>query len=227
MTFLKLKRPSVSGAGYYILNVLRGMNVISLITAIIACILMLVRTFQNSEFFLFDGVNHVFTAALSLCLIITEFPVFRGYLTDNWPLLSPSSGLVTLGVLMLVVGVSVLGNLNKAATDQSTLGLSDWQVVISSGILCTILGFANIIANYTFQKKSQGLTARMVRSRSLETLPAYNNARAAALPKPLNGVKISDPIPMNPHDIEFGEIPLEHERRPASSVYPSSSVYTR
>ena len=119
-----------------------------------------------------------------MVLIVTELPLFRGYFSRNWPLLSQSSGLVTLGVLMIIVGVSILGNLNKEATSQQSLGLSFWQIVISSGVVIVILGVANIVAvsfpvpsapfeltanspsfqSYVFRTPSLGVTARMVRS---------------------------------------------------------------
>ena len=47
---------------------------------------------------------------------------------------------------MIVLGVSILGNLNKEATSEESLGLSFWQIVIASGILTSILGFVNIAA---------------------------------------------------------------------------------
>lgn len=47
---------------------------------------------------------------------------------------------------MIVVGVSILGNLNKEATSVESLGKSFWQIVISSGILVVILGVINIFA---------------------------------------------------------------------------------
>ena len=65
---------------------------------------------------------------------------------------------------MIVVGVSILGNLNKQATSQQSLGLSFWQIVISSGIVVTILGFVNIIASFVFRNPSLGVTARMIRA---------------------------------------------------------------
>lgn len=79
-------------------------------------------------------------------LIITELPIMTCYVARNWPLLSPSSGFVTLGVLMVFTGTSILGNLNKEATSEQSLGLSFWQIVIASGILTLILGVINIIA---------------------------------------------------------------------------------
>lgn len=158
-----LKRP-LAGPGYIILNVIRVMNIIGLITIIAASSVMLVKTFVVSKFFFFDAVSHVITAALSMFLIITELPLFRNYVAKNWPLYSLSSGFVTLGFTMIVVGVSILGNLNKEATSQKSLGLSFWRIVISSGILVVILGTVNIFASYMFRDTSIGVTARMYRA---------------------------------------------------------------
>lgn len=47
---------------------------------------------------------------------------------------------------MIILGVSILGNLNKAATSEQVLGHSFWQIVISSGIVITILGVVNLVA---------------------------------------------------------------------------------
>ena len=47
---------------------------------------------------------------------------------------------------MIVVGVGILGNLNKAATSEKSLGLSFWRIVISSGIVVLVLGVVNIFA---------------------------------------------------------------------------------
>jgi hypothetical protein len=164
-----LIKHDLSGPGYVILNVIRAMNIISLLMVVIASFVMLVKTFIVSQFFFFDGVGHVVTAFLSskrpgsqlptfpprgrranarapVFLIVSELPIFRHYFATNWPLLSMNHGFVTLGLLMVIVGVSILGNLNKTATSQSALGMSFWQIVIASGILTMIMGFANIVA---------------------------------------------------------------------------------
>lgn len=154
----------LAGPGYIVLNVLRVLNIIGLLAVIAASIVMLVKTFIVSKFFFFDGVSHVVTAGLGVCLIITELPLFRNYVATNWPLLSTSSGFITLGTLMIILGVSILGNLNKQATSQKSLGTSFWRIVISSGILMLILGAANIFANYIFRNKELGITAREVRA---------------------------------------------------------------
>lgn len=162
MSFVKR---SLAGPGYIFLNTIRVMNIIGLIAVIAASAVMLVKTFVVSKFFFFDAVSHVVTAFLSsesdlefqiecmqnnnfipVFLIITELPLFRNYIARNWPLFSPSSGFVTLGITMIVLGVSILGNLNKEATSQKSLGKSFWQIVISSGILVVILGVVNLFA---------------------------------------------------------------------------------
>ncbi|KAI4239811.1 MAG: hypothetical protein LQ352_007773 [Teloschistes flavicans] len=170
------KKP-LAGPGYIILNVIRALNIIALLAVIVASFSMLVKTFIVSKFFFFDAVSHVITAFLSMFLILTETSLFRSYFSRSWPLLSPSHGFVTLGILMCIVGVSVLGNLNKEATSQKSLGTSYWRIVISSGILCMILGVANIFASYIFRQKKLGVTARMVR--------AHGAVAAQKLPLPV------------------------------------------
>jgi len=65
---------------------------------------------------------------------------------------------------MLILGVSMLGNLNKEATSQKSLGSSFWRIVISSGILALIFGALNLFASYLFRNKALGITARQVRA---------------------------------------------------------------
>ncbi len=61
-------------------------------------------------------------------------------------MLSPEYGFVFLGMSMIVLGFNILGNLNKPATSVSSLGLPMWRVVISAGILTSLMGLFNIIA---------------------------------------------------------------------------------
>ena len=46
---------------------------------------------------------------------------------------------------MVILGVSILGNLNKEATSQESLGLAFWRIVIASGIIVIVVGAANIV----------------------------------------------------------------------------------
>lgn len=51
-----------------------------------------------------------------------------------------------LGFVMVFLGISILGNLNKEATSQKSLGLPFWRVVIASGIVILVMGPINILA---------------------------------------------------------------------------------
>jgi hypothetical protein len=87
-----------------------------------------------------------------------------------------------LGAAMLLLGNNVLGNLNKQATSQKSLGLAFWRIVIAAGIVVIIMGTINLFAvsialsldkqsfptkmyqSYIFRDTKIGLTARQVRS---------------------------------------------------------------
>jgi hypothetical protein len=51
-----------------------------------------------------------------------------------------------LGAAMLLLGNNVLGNLNKQATSQKSLGLAFWRIVIAAGIVVIIMGTINLFA---------------------------------------------------------------------------------
>jgi len=83
---------------------------------------------------------------LLVFLIISELPIFRGYFDHNWPLLGQESGFVTLALAMVILGVTVLGDLNTPAASQEALSLPFWRIVVSSGILAMVLGVLNFVA---------------------------------------------------------------------------------
>ena len=147
------------------------------------------------------------TFQFTVFLILTETPLFRSYFARNWPLLSPHHGFVTLGILMIIVGVSVLGNLNKEATSQKSLGTSYWRIVISSGIVVVILGVTNIFASYIFRQKKLGVTARQVR--------AYGAVASQKLPLPVT----SSPA-MSIHRVDTKHRPMQLGR---SDTVPGSA----
>lgn len=51
-----------------------------------------------------------------------------------------------LGIAMIFLGNSILGNLNKQATSQESLGLPFWRLVIASGIIVLVMGPVNLLA---------------------------------------------------------------------------------
>ena len=98
--------------------------------------------------------THKLTLDSSVFLIASELSLFRTYYARNWPLLSPSHGFVTLGVAMIVLGLNILGNMNKGATSQQSLGLAFWRLVVASGILVFVVGFLNVIAVRLYSSSS-------------------------------------------------------------------------
>lgn len=91
-------------------------------------------------------MSHFITSTIGIFLTVSELSLFKSYFARYWPLLSPESGFVFLGMAMLILGFNILGNLNKAATSVENLGLPLWRIVIASGILSALLGLTNIIA---------------------------------------------------------------------------------
>ncbi|KAL1797253.1 hypothetical protein ACET3X_003859 [Alternaria dauci] len=165
-----LSAEHLAGPGYIILNVLRGLNIIALASVVASSVVMLVKTFIISKFFFFDATSHVITAIAGIFFIVSECSLFRNFYARNWPLLSPSHGFVTLGCAMMVVGLNLLGNMNKEATSQKSLTMPFWRLLVASGILAIVIGFFNVVASFVFRDKSRRITARMVRSRGAMTL---------------------------------------------------------
>ena len=83
---------------------------------------------------------------MGIFLIVSELSLWPGYYAKHWPLLSPASGFVFLGLTMIILGFNTLGNLNKSATSVEILGKPLWNLVIASGILSPLIGLLNIIA---------------------------------------------------------------------------------
>ncbi|KAI9829038.1 MAG: hypothetical protein M1832_000061 [Thelocarpon impressellum] len=180
---MSLAKKPLAGPGYIILNVLRVLNIIGLTAVMVASWIMLVKTFVISKFFFFDAISHVITSCISMFLVVSELTLFKSYYARNWPLFSPKSGFVTLGLAMIIVGVSILGNLNKQATSQESLGLAFWRIVIASGIIVAVLGFANITVSYVFCDKVLDVTARQIRAHGAQAAQAAPKSPVATSTK--------------------------------------------
>ncbi|KAF2002745.1 hypothetical protein P154DRAFT_137328 [Amniculicola lignicola CBS 123094] len=162
MAFLTAEQ--LAGPGYIILNVIRAMNIITLASVVASSVVMLVKTFVVSKFFFFDATSHVVTALVGLFLVVSECSVFTKYYARNWPLLSKSHGFGGLACAMMVLGLNMLGNMNKEATSQKSLGLPCWRLLVASGILAIVIGVFNLIATFVFRDNARNITARQVRS---------------------------------------------------------------
>ena len=162
---MPLPTKKLAGPGFIILNVIRAMNIIVLLAVVAASVIMIVKTFTVSKFYFFDGATHAITVLASLFLIVSECSVFKSWFMRNWPVLSYDHGFNFLGLSMIVLGINILGNLNKEATSQKSLGLAFWRIVISSGVVVLVMGFVNIATTYIFRNPYLGVTARQVRSK--------------------------------------------------------------
>jgi hypothetical protein len=92
-----------------------------------------------------------------------------------------------LGVAMIFLGNSVLGNLNKQATSQESIGLPFWRLVIASGIIVFVMGFINLFA------VSDTLAIRVPLS------DCCRRALSSETPKPISQPDKSDPmVPLHP-----------------------------
>ncbi|KAF1960356.1 hypothetical protein CC80DRAFT_466145 [Byssothecium circinans] len=181
-----LSAEHLAGPGYVILNIVRALNIIALCSVVASSVVMLVKTFIVSKFFFFDATSHVVTAGVGLFLIVSECSLFRGYFARNWPMLSPSHGFVFLGCAMMVLGLNMLGNMNKEATSQESLGMPFWRLLVAAGILAIVIGFFNVIASFVFRDKARFITARRVRSKgaiSLTETPADIETQSYQDPK--------------------------------------------
>ncbi|PLN76891.1 hypothetical protein BDW42DRAFT_188366 [Aspergillus taichungensis] len=215
-------KESLAGPGFIILNAIRVLNIIALLDIIAASVVMLIKISMLSSFFFFEAVSHVIAAGISIFLIVSELPFFRGYFDRNWQLLGQDSGFITLALAMLMLGVGVLGDLNTKATSQESLGLAFWRIVLSAGILAMVMSVVNLASSFIFADRDLGVSARHVRvygavapqkvvsrtssqrsfqlgTKREETLPTYTSSpirRQSTLSR--FPVKISGPL--NPND---------------------------
>ena len=67
-------------------------------------------------------------------------------------MLGQEHGFATLSLAMIVLGISVLGDLNNAARDQKAIGMPFWRIILSAGILAMIMGVVNLVSVRSFNK---------------------------------------------------------------------------
>ena len=78
-------------------------------------------------------------------LIFTELPYSASYLTRQWASFGLKANFGTLSLAMILLGNSILGNLNQQATRQRSLGLNNWLFVFAIGILIIVVAVINLI----------------------------------------------------------------------------------
>ncbi|KAG0136743.1 hypothetical protein HOY82DRAFT_599010 [Tuber indicum] len=182
--------------GFYILNIIRCGSVISLLMAIVAASISLVKSFVVTKFYFFDAINNVFLSIFCAFLVMSEISVLQPYFDKRWPLLGSKSSLITIGIAEVVVGFFLLGNLNETAASKQNLGYSFNALLTSAGIIVSFVGVVNFAASYVYGDSLTHTTARMARSRRLlkareqdrqqkQYRPSFNLADNGSCPVPI------------------------------------------
>lgn len=65
MGLFTLTAQTLAGPGYIILNIIRAVNVIALLSVIISSIVLVVKTVMASQLYFFDGASHFVTVFVS------------------------------------------------------------------------------------------------------------------------------------------------------------------
>lgn len=69
----------------------------------------------------------------------------RSYVNRKWPTFGEEAGFLSLAVVMMIIGVSTLGNLNADSMSQKDLGMTFWRIVLSAGILGMVMSVINLL----------------------------------------------------------------------------------
>ncbi|KPM45744.1 hypothetical protein AK830_g736 [Neonectria ditissima] len=155
---------SIRGPGMIILQVLRAITLITLVTASVACWTLIIKIDTSNGFFFFDAASLFFTSTISILLAVSELPIAKSYFRRTWPVLSDESGLTWLGFAMTLIGCNILGKLNQPANASDEIGLPFWRLVLAAGVLAITFGILNIVCSFVFRDSANGISARIVRS---------------------------------------------------------------
>lgn len=151
---------------YIILNVIRGLNILSILACELATGSLLVKTSNPSIgwFNVFDLAEKVLAMLFGIFLLITELPkLLRGYIGRNWPLFGHGSGFFTFSICILFLGCDVLSYLTKEDADEKHLGSDFYRMCQAAGLMAVIMTGVNFVASMVLQDRRRGLTARQVR----------------------------------------------------------------
>ncbi|KAM5348656.1 hypothetical protein ACJ41O_008480 [Fusarium nematophilum] len=154
----------IRGSGMVVLQVLRGLTIIGLLAATVACWVLIVKIDTSSNgFFVFEGASLFFTSTAAGFLIASELPLAKSYFRRVWPVLSDKHGLTWLGVAMMLIGCNILGKLNHPSNDSDKIGLPFWRLALAAGILVLTFGVFNIVSSLIFHDGANSINARIVR----------------------------------------------------------------
>lgn len=157
--------------GFFALNVIRFLNILSIIACIAASACLLVKTSNLTDnigwYNIFDLAENCLIIVFALLLLFTELPGGLGesWLIKHWYHLSTSAHRFGVLALCLVfLGCDTLGYLAKKDTDAKHIGADFFRLVQAAGFMALVMAPINFVAGWTFNmKKSRDMTARDIR----------------------------------------------------------------
>ncbi|KAH6656747.1 hypothetical protein BKA67DRAFT_166653 [Truncatella angustata] len=151
------------GAGFILLNIVRGCNIMVFTTlAVSSAVLMVVAKMPNGYTF-FSDVPMAFIIIVCSLLGLSEMGVWSTWFGIYWPTFGPNHGFTWLGGSMILMGSHILGKLSDDRFAQDKMGIIFWNVCMAAGILSYIFGFTNIIMSWWFGKR-EGRNIRTYRN---------------------------------------------------------------
>ncbi|RGP76066.1 hypothetical protein FLONG3_5457 [Fusarium longipes] len=152
----------IRGPGMIVLQVLRAITIISLLTAAAACWVLVIKINRSAGWFFFEAMSLILTSSATIFLVISELPFCNGYFQKDWPVFSDAHGLTWLGAGLLLIGSNILGKLNSPHNRDNKIGLPFWRLILAAGILTLTSGVLNIICSVIFRDRD--INARMIRA---------------------------------------------------------------
>ncbi|ODA83775.1 hypothetical protein RJ55_02291 [Drechmeria coniospora] len=181
---------SLWGVGMVLLQILRAFTVITLAASAASCWVLVLKVDKSRNYFVFECASHFFMSILCVVLVLAEFPLVEAvsrHLRRTWPVLSDLHGLGWLGGVMVVIGCTLLGSLNRPAHDAENLGSHFSKLVVASSILAITFGLLNIICSLVWRDGKEGINSRHIRANGSlaesrrQSLPDYaSNHRTAS-----------------------------------------------
>ncbi|KAK6716369.1 hypothetical protein SNK04_007318 [Fusarium graminearum] len=152
----------IRGPGMIVLQVLRVITIISLLTAAAACWVLVIKINRSTGWFFFEAMSLVLMSSATIFLIISELPFCKSYFQKNWPVFSDEHSLTWLGIGLLLIGSNILGKLNSPHNRDNKIGLPFWQLILAAGILTLTSGVLNLICSVIFRDRD--INSRMIRA---------------------------------------------------------------
>lgn len=155
-----------------VLNIIRLLNIISLVGIIAANVAFLIATVRIEVQVLivlqiFDCAQRILVILLVLFLILTELPNMLGsheYILSQWAALSCRSGFLALCFAFLLLGCNTIADLDQRLSTPAHMGPTTYKMVLAAGSLAIGMAGVNFIAHVLFTDRQTPLTARQRRN---------------------------------------------------------------